>query len=194
MRNHSVFFVFPSLAETPDPLRLHRAANFPNLGLLFSARTYFLLWANQPLHVTTNGWDHWLRIRVHSLGMDCVYPSLPRVRHLASANSTTAHGVLSKKLSRYPMDEEGPVDLGDIRYLVKEMYERSIVEMLVEEGVKVAKNWNEGLEGVSLDYSAEKDVMVMLEKDDLRRIRIMKNRVIVIPFVREVLLDPHYDA
>ena len=92
------------------------------------------------------------------------------------------------------MDEEGPVDLGDIRYLVKEMYERSIVEMLVEEGVKVAKNWNEGLEGVSLDYSAEKDVMVMLEKDDLRRIRIMKNRVIVIPFVREVLLDPHYDA
>ena len=89
--------VFRSLGETPDRLRLHRASSFPNLGLLFSARTYFLLWANQPLHVTTNGWDHWLRIRVHSLGMDCVFPSLPRVRHLESANSTTAHGVLGKK-------------------------------------------------------------------------------------------------
>lgn len=97
-------------------------------------------------------------------------------------------------MSRYPMDEEGPVDLGDIRYLVKGMYERSIVEMVAEEGVKVAKNWDEALEGVSLEYSAEKDVMVMLEKDDLRRIRILKNRVIVIPFVREVLLDPHDDA
>lgn len=91
------------------------------------------------------------------------------------------------------MDEDGPVDLGDIRYLVKRMYERSIVEMVSEEGAKVAKNWDEGVEGVSLEYSAEKEVMVMSEKDDLRRIRIMKNRVIVIPFVREVLQALHHD-
>lgn len=178
--------VFRRLGETPDRLRLHRASSFPNLGLLFSARTYFLLWANQPLHVTTNGWDHWLRIRVRSLGMDCVFPSLPRVRHLESANSTTAHGVLGKKLAKYPMDEDGPVDLGDIRYVVKEAYERSIVEMVTEEVVEVAKNWDEELEGASLEYSAGKNVLVMLEKDDLRRTRIMNNRVIVVPFVREV--------
>ena len=118
--------------------------------------------------------------------MDCVFPSLPRVRHLESANSTTAHGVLGKKLAKYPMDEDGPVDLGDIRYVVKEAYERSIVAMVTEEVVQVAKNWDEELEGASLEYSAGKNVLVMLEKDDLRRTRIMNNRVIVVPIVREV--------
>ena len=84
------------------------------------------------------------------------------------------------------MDEDGPADLGDIRYVVKEAYERSIVEMVTEEVVQVAKNWDGELEGASLEYSAGKNVMVMLEKDDLRRTRIMNNRVIVVPFVREV--------
>ena len=70
--------------------------------------------------------------------------------------------------------------------MVKEAYERSIVAMVTEEVVEVAKNWDEELEGASLEYSAGKNVLVMLEKDDLRRTRIMNNRVIVVPFMREV--------
>ena len=112
--------------------------------------------------------------------------ALPSTENQFDRAALQGYGVLGKKLAKYPMDEDGPVDLGDVRYVVKEAYERSIVEMVTEEVVEGAKNWDEELEGASLEYSAGKNVLVMLEKDDLRRTRIMNNRVIVVPFVREV--------
>lgn len=186
MRNDLPPFLISSLGETTDPVRLHRASSFPNLALLFSIRTYSILWAHQALDTTTNGWDHWLRIRVRSLDMDCIYPSLPRVRHRASAQSSTASRGLSKKLEQYPLESEGSVSLGDARYVVKEYYERSLVEMLMGENATKVKEWDEGMEGSTAEYPSEKDVLVLTVKDDLRRVSIMKNRIIVVPLVREV--------
>ena len=70
--------------------------------------------------------------------------------------------------------------------MVKEYYERSLVEMLMGENATKVKEWDEGIEGSTAEYPSEKDVLVLTVKDDLRRVSIMKNRIIVVPLVREV--------
>ena len=117
--------------ENADPTLLKRTASFPNLGLLFHRHGYDVLWYKQPLAHTTNGWDHWLRIRAASLQVECIYPVTPRVRHLVSSESSTASKAFSMRLSNYPMVSE-LVDLGDLSYLIQYNYDRSLLHLFVD--------------------------------------------------------------
>lgn len=117
--------------ENADPILLKRTASFPNLGLMFHRHGYDVLWYKQPLTHTTNGWDHWLRIRAASLQVECVYPVTPRIRHLVSPESSTASKALSMRLSSYPIVSE-LVDLGDLSYLIQDNYDRSLLQFFVD--------------------------------------------------------------
>ena len=117
--------------ENENPILLKRSSSFPNLALLFSKRSYELLWKDQPLDDTTNGWDHWLRVRAASLHVECVYPVLPRIRHIIAEKSSTTTKAFSKRLASYPMAEDNLIDLGDLSYLRKENYDHSLLRMVV---------------------------------------------------------------
>lgn len=120
-----------ALGENADPRLLKRSSFFPNLGLLFPRRGYDALWKDQPLDATTNGWDHWLRIRAASLRLECLFPVAPRVRHVVSANSSTVSRALAARLQAYPLVQESRVDLGDLSYLLRTNYERSLLRLFV---------------------------------------------------------------
>ena len=117
--------------ENMNPVLLKRTSSFPNLGLMFHRYGYDVLWYNQPLADTTNGWDHWLRIRAASLHMECIYPVTPRIRHLVSINSSTTSKAFSMRLASYPIVTE-TVDLGDLSYLLKSNYDRSLLQFFVD--------------------------------------------------------------
>ena len=117
--------------ENEDPVLLKRSSLFPNLALLFAKKGYELLWKDQPLSDTTNGWDHWLRVRAASLQVECIYPVLPRIRHIIAGKSSTTTKAFSKRLESYPLAEDSLVDLGDLSYLRKENYDHSLLRMVV---------------------------------------------------------------
>lgn len=120
-----------ALGEREDPLLLKRSSSFPNLALLFARRGYDLLWRGKPLQDTTNGWDHWLRVQAASMQLECVYPVLPRVRHLITEKSSTATKGFAKKLASYPMAGEDLIDLGDLSYLIEANYDHSLLRMVL---------------------------------------------------------------
>ena len=117
--------------ENEDPVLLKRSSMFPNLALLFSKKGYEVLWKDQPLSDTTNGWDHWLRVRAASLQVECIYPVLPRIRHIIAEKSSTTTKAFSKRLESYPLAEDSLIDLGDLSYLRKENYDHSLLRMVV---------------------------------------------------------------
>ena len=110
-----------------DKQRLRRTQYFPNLALLFHHDGYNRIWKDQLLDSTTNGWDHWLRIRIASLHGECIYPVVPRVRHMSTSNSSTASKILSRRLQKYPLIEEASIDLGNVSYLLQANYDQSIL-------------------------------------------------------------------
>lgn len=186
-----------ALADKANSTVLRRTASFPNLALMFSDRTYSVLWKDQPLDITTNGWDHWLRIRVASLHMECVYPAVPRVRHRSTRNSTTASDTLSKKLAKYPMVTEDAVDLGDISYIKDDAYDRFLLSQFLEpQQVDIAvdllrkDSWrflgsHESIPSFTPEYQS--DVVVMVGGvDKATRVRLMKGKKVVFFVLREV--------
>ena len=40
----------------------------------------------------TTGWDHWLRAQDSLQGRECVFPEIPRVKHVATGGSTNVRG------------------------------------------------------------------------------------------------------
>lgn len=188
------------MAELEDKQRLRRTAYFPNLGLLFNKEGYNQIWKDQPLNSTTNGWDHWLRIRVNSLQGECVIPVVPRIRHLLSANSSTATNSLANRLQKYPLVEESSIDLGNLSYLIQSNYDQSLLHsFLSPSSIPLALQHmnipihsflgsNTNLFPLYEQPIELKDhVMVFVEtRDDIRKIKMYKNRVIVVYLLREV--------
>ena len=74
----------------PDALR--RTAYFPGLGWLTAKQTWdSVLQPSWPAAPTT-GWDHWLRAQDSLQGRECVFPEIPRVKHVATGGSTNVRG------------------------------------------------------------------------------------------------------
>ena len=121
-----------AMADKNDPKLLRRSSYFPNLALMFSLRSYNKIWKDQALTRSTNGWDHWLRIRSASLHMEGVFPVVPRVRHGCSEHSTTAKGIVCKKLRIYPLFEEKSMDLGNLNYIKSENYDRFLLSQFFD--------------------------------------------------------------
>lgn len=188
------------MAETFNVERLRRSAHFPNLALLFHREGYNRVWKNQKLDSTTNGWDHWLRIRIDSLGGECVFPVVPRVRHLRSDNSTTASSALSNRLEKYPLVEESSVDLGNVSYLLLSNYDQSLLSTVLESSYvsPVLENMQLSLSsflGSGRDLSSlydnelrwKEDLLVFVQgKDDIKKVKMYSDRVIVVFILREV--------
>lgn len=195
-----------ALGENANPLLLKRSSFFPNLGLLFSRRGYDALWKDQPLDATTNGWDHWLRIRAASLRLQCLFPVAPRVRHLVSASSSTVSKALAARLRSYPLVEESDVDLGDLSYLLETNYERSLLRLFVH-----PDDQSEVLRRMHVDYrralagaiqlpelrvrylasDLQNQEVVVVSGESAREASVAlryHDRVVVIPTRREVLL------
>ena len=129
-------------AEDRDPLLLHRSAAFPNLGLLFNRRGYDRLWRNASLSYHTNGtraptrsrvgWDHWVRQSAAAQDLECVFPALPRLRHLVYAEGTTVNSKSKSTIGRLPLLEDSTTpDLGDVSYLLRANYDRSLLGALL---------------------------------------------------------------
>ena len=129
-------------AEDRDPLLLHRSAAFPNLGLLFNRRGYDRLWRNASLSYHTNGaraptrsrvgWDHWVRQSAAAQDLECVFPALPRLRHLVYAEGTTGNSKSKSTIGRLPLFEDATApDLGDVSYLLRANYDRSLLGALL---------------------------------------------------------------
>ncbi|KAK8810965.1 hypothetical protein WA556_004107 [Blastocystis sp. ATCC 50177/Nand II] len=119
-------------AEDRDPLLLHRSAAFPNLGLLFNRRGYDRLWRNASLSYHTNGWDHWVRQSAAAQDLECVFPALPRLRHLVYAEGTTVNSKFKSTIGRLPLFEDATApDLGDVSYLLRANYDRSLLAALL---------------------------------------------------------------
>lgn len=136
-----------ALADYGDPKLLRRSSYFPNLALMFSLRSYNKIWKDQALTRSTNGWDHWLRVRSASLHMEGVFPVIPRVRHGCSANSTTAQGIICRKLKMYPLFQERSMDLGNLNYILGENYDRFLLSQFfdpqkIEEAIQLF-SWSE---------------------------------------------------
>ena len=121
-----------AMADKGDPKLLRRSSYFPNLALMFSLRSYNKIWKDQVLTRSTNGWDHWLRIRSASLHMEGVFPVVPRVRHGCSENSTTAKGMVCRKLRVYPLFGEKSMDLGNLNYILGENYDRFLLSQFFD--------------------------------------------------------------
>ena len=186
-----------------DNKRLRRSEFFPNLGLMFTRESYNTVWKGQRLDSTTNGWDHWLRLRIQSLHGECVYPVMPRIRHLRTSNSSTVSFSMSIKLQRYPLVAEDHVDLGDVSYMLAANYDKSILFSILQPSSlpEVFSNMNmdllsllvSGKDALSLMKTTpprlKKDVMVFVDKkDDLRKIKMYSNRVIVAYVLYEVVV------
>lgn len=70
---------------------LRRTAYFPGLGWMTAKRTWDALRARWPAAPTT-GWDHWLRAQDVLRDLECVFPEVPRVKHVATGGSTNVRG------------------------------------------------------------------------------------------------------
>ena len=191
-----------------DNKRLRRSEYFPNLGLLFTRESYNKVWKGQRLDSTTNGWDHWLRLRIQSLHGECVYPVIPRVRHLRTTNSSTVSFSMSIKLQRYPLVAEDHVDLGDVSYMLAANYDKSVLFSMIQPSslpdvysninVDLLSLLGSGKDILSImkktPFRRREDVMVFVdEKDDLRKIKMYSNRVIVAYVLYEVIVDRKSD-
>lgn len=77
---------------------------------------------------STNGWDHWLRGRIAALGLEGIYPSYPRLHHLLYSEGTTTNLKKNKRIVSIPYYKAlVPVNLGDLSYLLKPNYDRSLL-------------------------------------------------------------------
>lgn len=204
---YTSLLIINRMAETYDVERLRRSAYFPNLALLFHREGYNRVWKNQKLDSTTNGWDHWLRIRIGSLGGECVYPVVPRVRHLRSYNSTTASNALSNRLEKYPLVEESSVDLGNVSYLLLSNYDQSLLSTVLQSSYvnPVLENMQLSLSsflGSDRDLSSlydnelrwKEDLLMFVQgKDDIKKVKMYSDRVIVVFILREVKNRLYYD-
>lgn len=121
-----------AVADNGDSRLLRRSSYFPNLALMFSLRSYNIIWKDQPLDKVTNGWDHWLRIRAATLHMEGVFPVVPRVRHGCTSNSTTAQAIICRKLKVYPLSTERDLNMGDMRYILNENYDRFLLSQFFD--------------------------------------------------------------
>lgn len=188
------------LSEMIDTQRLRRSEYFPNLGLLFHREGYYTIWKDQKLDSTTNGWDHWLRIRIQSLQGECVFPVVPRVRHMHSTNSSTASKALAIRLQRYPLVEDSYVDLGNVSYLLLANYDQSLLNTILPSPFVssiqgqmnqlphsvLATHKESTLYGSKLQW--REHVLVFVEgQDDIKKIKMYKNRVIIAFILREVV-------
>lgn len=120
------------LAESYNPVALHRSSLFPNLALLFNRNGYERIWKGVTFSYSTSGWDHWLRSKAKELGYECVYPSLPRVYHHVYEVGTTTNKKMNNRISRIPFYKDTVnVDLGDLTYLLSSYYDVSFLAKLV---------------------------------------------------------------
>lgn len=64
--------------------------------------------------------------------LECVYPALPRLRHLIYAQGTTVNLKSKSTIDKLPMfeDPQAP-DLGDVSYLLRPNYDRSLLAALL---------------------------------------------------------------
>ena len=118
--------------EDPNPILLHRSHAFPNLGLVFDKSGYERVWKNRTVHMSTNGWDHWLRSIALENDYECVYPSLPRVKHPLSEVGVTTDINRNQRIGMVPWYEDTtPVSLGDLSYILPMLYELSLLKEIV---------------------------------------------------------------
>lgn len=128
----SIIILMTRLAESYNPVALHRSSLFPNLALLFNRNGYERIWKGVTFTYSPSGWDHWLRSKAKELGYECVYPSLSRVYHNVYEVGTTTNKQMNNRISRIPFYKEMVnVNLGDLTYLLSPYYDVSLLAKLV---------------------------------------------------------------
>ena len=122
-----------------------------------------------------------------SLGLECVYPSVPRVRHLMTQNHSTASFALSRRLEKYPIQLTA-VDLGDLTYLIRTNYDSSLLTTFLQGNFSLLTPF-QSLRSWNFTQTYRSDV-IFLEagRDELRRVTLNFNCVYIIVTAREVLL------
>lgn len=93
----------------PDSIR--RTTYFPGLGWMTSREVWAELREAWPWAPTT-GFDHWIRAASPVRRRDCLFPEVPRVRHVATTRSTNVKGDQAARLANFAFWRgEGPSPL-----------------------------------------------------------------------------------
>lgn len=85
--------------------------------MFFNREGYEKVWNIPQVTFTTNGWDHWLRARAEELGLECVFPSLPRVLHQKNSVGTTVRKGDTSMLHLMPFSREEKVSMNYHYYI-----------------------------------------------------------------------------
>jgi len=118
---------FPSLAR--DQRRLFRTDHFPGLGWMTERSRWQdvkSLWSRAP----TTGWDHWLRRYMALLHKQCIYPEVPRTRHIGTGTNV-GEAEEAAVYSRMVLADLAPGELGNGSHLLPDVYAaamRSLVD------------------------------------------------------------------
>jgi len=109
---------FPTLAR--DQHRLFRTDHFPGLGWMTERSRWYdvkSLWSRAP----TTGWDHWLRRYMALLHKQCIYPEVPRTRHIGTGTNV-GEAEEAAVYSRMVLADMPPGELGNGSDLLPDVY------------------------------------------------------------------------
>jgi len=120
-----------------DEERLFRTSYFPGLGWMIRRETWDLIKAHWPKAPTT-GWDHWMR---HGSGLsprECVVPEVSRTFHFNEKGTNVKSGTgIAKLLQRMALSKLPPGHLGNVSYLLQDLYEAELMASLSTEAVQL---------------------------------------------------------
>jgi len=120
-----------------DQSLLLRTSYFPGLGWMLRRKDWEDLATRWPENPTT-GWDHWIRRPANVGGRSCVFPEVPRTRHLASVGTNVqaaeqrrydALALASAPDSAY---DSAPSVFGDVSYVLRGAYSAAVAAILKE--------------------------------------------------------------
>jgi hypothetical protein len=79
---------------------LLRTGYFPGLGWMTTRKVWLdlrLRWPDKP----TTGWDHWLRLSTSMNGKECIYPEIPRTKHVSTHGTNVNSQSAIAKFQKY---------------------------------------------------------------------------------------------
>lgn len=83
------------------PDLFQRTSYFPGLGWMISKSVWTESLRQSWPEAPTTGFDHWIRAGSPVRNLDCVFPEVPRVRHVSTAKSANVRGGQATKLERF---------------------------------------------------------------------------------------------
>ena len=79
---------------------LLRTGYFPGLGWMTTRKVWLdlrLRWPDKP----TTGWDHWIRLSTSMNKRECIYPEIPRTKHVSTHGTNVNSADAVQKFERY---------------------------------------------------------------------------------------------